>query len=147
MLRPLNNYAKKLDTCWQSAIIRQQENGKRIKSVDSRYKELLELGEPHFITGAFAVNKQFSESDKVKPWSAEKNRLQEDNEDVNIIKHRLDRFKEMSPIFSIVSAIDQLFQLFLRVDRPKQRQIVSVVLHIFLVKSYLELFFNVWIVI
>ncbi|XP_024081152.1 spectrin beta chain isoform X3 [Cimex lectularius] len=107
---------------------------KRLSSIDSRYKELLELAKlrKQRLLDALSLYKLFSEADGVEQWIGEKDRMLEtmvpgkDIEDVEIMKHRYNGFdKEMNSNASRVAVVNQLARQLLHVEHPNSEQIVA----------------------
>uniref|UniRef100_A0A0K8SEL8 Spectrin beta chain n=2 Tax=Lygus hesperus TaxID=30085 RepID=A0A0K8SEL8_LYGHE len=106
----------------------------RLNSIDSRYKELLELAKlrKQRLLDALSLYKLFSEADGVEQWIGEKDRMLEtmspgkDIEDVEIMKHRYSGFdKEMNSNASRVAVVNQLARQLLHVEHPNSEQIVA----------------------
>ncbi|XP_046599297.1 spectrin beta chain isoform X3 [Neodiprion lecontei] len=136
----LKNYATTIEQLHQQASQLGEHDSKspkvleRLASIDSRYKELLELAKlrKQRLLDALSLYKLFSESDGVEQWIGEKNRMLEtmvpakDIEDVEIMKHRYDGFeKEMNANASRVAVVNQLARQLLHVEHPNSEQIVA----------------------
>ncbi|XP_076171630.1 spectrin beta chain isoform X4 [Ptiloglossa arizonensis] len=136
----LKNYAATIDQLHQQASalgeqdVKSPEVLERLASIDSRYKELMELAKlrKQRLLDALSLYKLFSESDGVEQWIGEKNRMLEtmvpakDIEDVEIMKHRYNGFeKEMFANASRVAVVNQLARQLLHVEHPNSEQIVA----------------------
>ncbi|KAK0163457.1 hypothetical protein PV327_007135 [Microctonus hyperodae] len=136
----LKNYATTIDQLHQQVSSLGEQDAKspevieRFSSIDSRYKELLELAKVRNqrLLDALSLYKLFSESDGVEQWIGEKNRMLDtmvpakDIEDVEIMKHRYDGFeKEMNANASRVAVVNQLARQLLHVEHPNSEEIVS----------------------
>ncbi|XP_043588838.1 spectrin beta chain isoform X3 [Bombus pyrosoma] len=136
----LKNYATTIDQLRQQASSLGEQDAKspevleRLDSIDSRYKELMELAKlrKQRLLDALSLYKLFSESDGVEQWIGEKNRMLEtmvpakDIEDVEIMKHRYNGFeKEMYANASRVAVVNQLARQLLHVEHPNSEQIVA----------------------
>ncbi|KAK0158327.1 hypothetical protein PV328_009343 [Microctonus aethiopoides] len=136
----LKNYATTIDQLHQQVSSLGEQDAKspevieRFSSIDSRYKELLELAKvrKQRLLDALSLYKLFSESDGVEQWIGEKNRMLDtmvpakDIEDVEIMKHRYDGFeKEMNANASRVAVVNQLARQLLHVEHPNSEEIVS----------------------
>lgn len=106
----------------------------RLSSIDSRYRELLELAKlrKQRLLDALSLYKLLSEADGVEQWVGEKDRMlatmvpAKDIEDVEIMKHRYDGFeKEMNSNASRVAVVNQLARQLLHVEHPNSEQIVA----------------------
>ncbi|XP_017882681.1 spectrin beta chain isoform X5 [Ceratina calcarata] len=136
----LKNYAAIIDQLHQQVSALGEQDAKspevleRLASIDSRYKELMELAKlrKQRLLDALSLYKLFSESDGVEQWIGEKNRMLEtmvpakDIEDVEIMKHRYNGFeKEMYANASRVAVVNQLARQLLHVEHPNSEQIVA----------------------
>ncbi|XP_015125014.1 spectrin beta chain isoform X2 [Diachasma alloeum] len=136
----LKNYAATIEQLHQQASGLGEHDAKspevleRLASIDSRYKELLELAKlrKQRLLDALSLYKLFSESDGVEQWIGEKNRMLDtmvpakDIEDVEIMKHRYDGFeKEMNANASRVAVVNQLARQLLHVEHPNSTEIVK----------------------
>lgn len=134
----LKNYASTIEALHQQASqlgpqdATSSEVTERLASIDSRYKELLELAKlrRQRLLDALSLYKLFSESDGVEQWIGEKDRMLQtmvpakDIEDVEIMKHRYDGFeKEMNANASRVAVVNQLARQLLHVEHPNSEQI------------------------
>lgn len=135
----LRNYATTIEALHQQASQLGPQDSKspevteRLASIDSRYKELLELAKlrRQRLLDALSLYKLFSESDGVEQWIGEKDRMLQtmvpakDIEDVEIMKHRYDGFeKEMNANASRVAVVNQLARQLLHVEHPNSEQII-----------------------
>ncbi|XP_071055816.1 spectrin beta chain isoform X5 [Onthophagus taurus] len=136
----LKNYSSTIDQLHQQAeqlgpeLANAPEVQKRLSSIDSRYKELLELAKlrKQRLLDALSLYKLLSESDGVEQWIGEKDRMLQtmtparDIEDVEIMKHRYDGFeKEMNSNASRVAVVNQLARQLLHVEHPDSEQITA----------------------
>lgn len=135
----LKNYATTIEALHQQASQLGPQDSKspevteRLASIDSRYKELLDLAKlrRQRLLDALSLYKLFSESDGVEQWIGEKDRMLQtmvpakDIEDVEIMKHRYDGFeKEMNANASRVAVVNQLARQLLHVEHPNSEQII-----------------------
>uniref|UniRef100_T1HWC3 Spectrin beta chain n=1 Tax=Rhodnius prolixus TaxID=13249 RepID=T1HWC3_RHOPR len=136
----LKNYSSAIEALHSQADALGEETrnspevSQRLNSIDSRYKELLELAKlrKQRLLDALSLYKLFSEADGVEQWIGEKDRMLEtmspgkDIEDVEIMKHRYNGFdKEMNSNASRVAVVNQLARQLLHVEHPNSEQIVA----------------------
>ncbi|XP_066147280.1 spectrin beta chain isoform X2 [Euwallacea fornicatus] len=136
----LKNYVSIIDSLHQQAealgpeVANSPEVSQRLASIDSRYKELLELAKlrKQRLLDALSLYRLLSESDGVEQWISEKDRMLQtmiparDIEDVEIMKHRYDGFeKEMNANASRVALVNQLARQLLHVEHPNSEQITA----------------------
>uniref|UniRef100_A0A069DY92 Spectrin beta chain n=1 Tax=Panstrongylus megistus TaxID=65343 RepID=A0A069DY92_9HEMI len=136
----LKNYSSAIEALHSQANALGEETrsspevSQRLNSIDSRYKELLELAKlrKQRLLDALSLYKLLSEADGVEQWIGEKDRMLEtmspgkDIEDVEIMKHRYNGFdKEMNSNASRVAVVNQLARQLLHVEHPNSEQIVA----------------------
>lgn len=106
----------------------------RLRSIDRRYSELLELSNlrKQRLLDALSLYKLLSEADGVEQWIGEKEKMLDtmvparDIEDVEILLHRYEGFDgEMNANASRVAVVNQLARQLLNVEHPNSDEIVA----------------------
>ncbi|CAK9304213.1 unnamed protein product [Gordionus sp. m RMFG-2023] len=107
----------------------------RIKSIEWRYQELLELSKlrKQRLLDALSLYKLYNEVDGVQAWIEEKEKMlysvvptKDDIEALEVMKHRFDSFEqEMNNSASRVACVNQLARQLLQVDHPNSDEILA----------------------